>query len=93
VSTTFAQLAPDGFPDDRVTCGQCAEFRRAGNYCAALRMVTWGDLPLRCTRFVPIAGSKDRRTGLQRWPALTANIESARALDRAHAEKLEKERA
>lgn len=93
MSTTIAQLAPDGLPDDRVKCGQCAAFRRAGNYCTALRMVTWDDLPLRCLKFTPLAGAKDPRTGIQRWPDLKKNTDATRELDRAYAEKLEEERA
>lgn len=73
-------IASDGLPDDRVVCGQCANFdgRRK---CKRYELHTWKDLPLRCLGFDPGPHDADRRTGLQRWPTMRQDIIDARKLD------------
>lgn len=69
--------------DDRVTCLMCRhseQFR-----CAKLGGGVLVALPRRCVYFVPNPEEGDQRTGLQRWPTLTASIVQARAEDAAHA--------
>lgn len=73
---------PDPFPDDRKTCGECANL--AGRRCrAAMRrelpgMASWHEPdPERrhaCFAFLPLASDPDQRTGKVRWPILAENF-------------------
>lgn len=74
-------IQADGLPDDRIACGDCAHFRQGSRKCAALNMLTWPDLRLRCLSFAARKGDPDQRTGKQRWPNLKQAILDARALD------------
>lgn len=66
-------LTDESMPDDRITCRECRRLG-SGGYCGA---GNWGsryrpnpDIKQRCVAFVPMPGSSDKRTGLQRWPSL-----------------------
>lgn len=65
-------------PDDRRTCGQCAN-RTGRGLCLAVRrgeiMASRDyepirDLPRRCEGYMPGADDPDRRPGRERWPGL-----------------------
>lgn len=69
---------PDPFPDDRRTCGQCANLAPSGLCLAARRgeidaTRTYhpvDHLPRRCEGYAPGADDPDRRHGRERWPGL-----------------------
>lgn len=71
-------LEPDPFPDDRRTCGQCANLTGRGLCLAARRgeivanrdYEPMRDLPRRCEGYAPGADDADRRHGRERWPEL-----------------------
>lgn len=76
-----AQLPkPDPYPDDRRTCGQCANLiarrcvaARRGEIVASRDYEPIRDLPRRCEGYAPGADDPDRRHGHERWPGLRAD--------------------
>jgi hypothetical protein len=69
---------PDPFPDDRVTCNQCANLiahrcqaAKRGEIVASRNYEPIRDLPRRCEGYAPGADDPDRRHGRERWPGLT----------------------
>lgn len=72
---------PDPFPDDRRTCGQCANLiaRRcqAAKRCEIVASRNYEpvrDLPRRCEGYAPKTDDPDRRHGRERWPGLIQPI-------------------
>lgn len=80
-------IMDDGLPDDRVKCGTCRHCDDHRFFCRSLRMATWGDLPVRCMRYIPRKSEADQRTGQQRWPDLQLEIEDIRRIEREAAKK------
>lgn len=69
---------PDPFPDDRVTCNQCANLiarrctaAKRGEIVASRNYEPIRGLPRRCEGYAPGAADTDRRPGRERWPGLT----------------------
>jgi len=75
-----AEAGDVGFPDDRITCRDCANRRIYDGVCKvadiggavnAMRgYVPDATLPHRCAGFVPKSSAEDKRTGAERWPDL-----------------------
>lgn len=69
---------PAPFPDDRRTCGQCANLiaqrcqaAKRGEIMASRNYRPIPDLPRRCEGYAPGADDPDKRPGRERWPGLT----------------------
>jgi hypothetical protein len=67
----------DPFPDDRRTCGQCANLvarqcqaAKRGEIVASRDYEPVRDLPRRCEGYAPRKNDPDRRHGRERWPGL-----------------------
>lgn len=70
--------ATDEPPDDRRTCGQCANLiarqcqaAKRGEIVANREYEPVRDLPRRCEGYMPGADDPDKRHGRERWPELT----------------------
>jgi hypothetical protein len=75
---------PDPLPDDRRTCGQCANLiaqrcqaAKRGEIAASRNYRPIPDLPRRCEGYAPGADDTDRRPGRDRWPGLIQDAKGA----------------
>lgn len=57
-------------PDDRITCGQCVQFRNGRCHGFAITSAPARFVMRRCEKFHPKPGEEDQRTGAERWPSL-----------------------
>lgn len=69
--------------DDRVRCATCCLASIGKKRCMELDLGVDLELPRRCLHYIPTVADLDQRSGRDRWPDFTRQVELARAEDQA----------